>query len=391
MASYREYALPVNPPNPYTTYLHSLAPMLPADTTVCYTKYILGIIGILDLTRATKNVAEWTYPTSLLTTSMKPSANLTRLARDKTSYWAVAEDHHGALVRFVPTTGTFTRYSTPRAATPIVAPSDLMFDGTGMLWFSGCTRAALSTISRMDPSSGRVTSWPIPPAAMLNITTICPNAAGTRVWVSSVDLNVGSKRYWIGVLDVASGDFQCFAPKIYNGDSPRVMSLRQWERADETAVWFTAAPVTGSDPNVPAIYRTDYNGDVFHKYEASGNSWPRHVALEPGGTAWVSDYAAGSLVRCEPEACSRVPFVKRRFKLKPTRQALTATSARAKPMVSTAPMRTDAVHVIPHKCTSEYTALAMRHPDDIQFQGGGTTPLLAFVNWGDNTIGLLKP
>jgi streptogramin lyase len=109
MAGYRDFVLPTNPPSPYSAYLCSLATPRHGETTVWYTKYAIGVIGCLDTASAAQNVTEWTYPAPLLTSTMLGAANLRRIDRDETSFWCVAADAHGAIVRFEPKSGTFTR------------------------------------------------------------------------------------------------------------------------------------------------------------------------------------------------------------------------------------------------------------------------------------------
>src|SRR5437016_14421203 len=119
MASYQRWALPLNPPNPYGTYLHSLAPIRPNDQQIYYTKYIIGVIG--ELTPSEAAVREWTYPSQLFTSSMTSGANLTQLERDPKSddLWCVAQDPHGALVKFNAAKGQFTRYARAAVGTPL--------------------------------------------------------------------------------------------------------------------------------------------------------------------------------------------------------------------------------------------------------------------------------
>ena len=86
-----------------------------------------------------------------------------------------------------------------------------------------------------------------------------------------------------------------------------------------------------------------------------------------------------------------MPFKSRKFNLSPATQTLRAKSSKAKPVVGTAHPHDDTVSGIKHPCTVEYNAPSMHSPDDVRYLAGGVTPVLVFVNWGVNKIGLLTP
>jgi hypothetical protein len=387
MASYRTWTVPLNPPNPYGTYLHSLAPIRPKDRHIYYTKYIIGVIG--ELTPSKAAVREWTYPSQLFTSSMTSAANLTHLERDPKSddLWCLARDYHGALVKFNAATGVFTRYTTRAAGTPLIFPADLKFDGRGCIWLVGGTSGpALSTISRFEAASGKVTSWTIPATAMLNVSSIHPNTAGTKVWVSSVDTNLGSTRQWIGVLDVASGVLRCYSPTPYL--SPPGSICIVLSEGDPEYVWFTAT--ASADPVPPGIYRMDTAKEAFQKYESNAASLPRYIAIDAARRAWVTDIANNSVIHSEPEPCHSARFKKRNFKLKASQQRLETKAKVARVSVAQAPVQAATVQVSKHRCTTEF-ASSIQSPDHLRYQALEKRTALYLVNWGYNKIGLLHP
>ncbi|HSV28446.1 MAG TPA: hypothetical protein VLL76_02775, partial [Candidatus Omnitrophota bacterium] len=302
MSTYTEWTLPLNPPNPYPYYLHSLAPM--AKQTLYYTKYILGVVGELDT--KTDRVREWTCPPFSART---PTTNLTRIAADTASVWCVAQDYNGALIHFDPAHDTFTRWATRRVSTALVNPIDLDVGDKDIWYIAGGTT---STIARFDKATGHVVSWGIPVGSMLNLSSIAVDRVKKRVWVSSIDPNYGSQRAWIGCLDLTDGVLICYYPNPYGTNSPRSARVV----VDGDHVWFTAAKASGANTTVPAIYRMDRAGNAL-QFLVNTDSWPRHIAIEGGKAAWVTDIGNSAFVRCDPgNSCDKVVFAKAVFKVK---------------------------------------------------------------------------
>lgn len=374
---------------PYNTYLHSLAPIYKGETRIYYSKYILGIIGELDFSTKPGKVREWTFPPQLYTSSMSSSANLVRLDRtsESDSIWFALEEYHGGIGSFRPQTGLFTLLTTKTPMAPIRSPKDVRFDGKGNLWFvGGSTSPALSTLSRINPAGNLVDYWVIPEKAMLNVLSIFPNRAGDKVWISSVDPNIGSTRQWIGVLDVASGVLTCFSPKPYP-DSPRSIDIALHEKPGDDSVWFSAA--TGA----PAIYRFDVGHHIFEKHTTTSSSWPRYLALEATGSAWATDINGNSIIFCpKGKSCGEVIFQSKKFTLEKARQKLTRKELKVQPTMSKAPSQAVTVTKKEYPCALEYQFDALNSPDQIQLQyQGKKTPALFYVSWGANRIGMLTP
>ena len=402
MPRYVDWPLPLNPPNPYSVYLHSLAPVRPRDTAVYYTKYILGIIGELDVAGGTSaRVREWTFPPQLYTSTMNGSTiglvNLER-GKDPKALWCLLEEYHGALIQFLPgSSGLFTRFTTKVPDTPLIYPKDLKFDGRGNLWFIGSTVTShVSTISRFEPATKTATSWEVPATAMRNLVSIHPDSGGRKVWVSSVDANLPSTTQWIGCLDVASGVLTCFSPDPYL-DPPRSIDIVLVENRKPYSVWFTAAAslLLAPSPAVPAIYRLDLASNVFHRHVTDPRtSWPRFLAVDPGGVAWTTDIGRNSIVSCNPARdCGTVPFKSSTVRIRPSRARLLGKEFPVQSIVSTTVPQPDRVAVKHRPCADEYRAAAMQTPDRLQLQLPGTAPdpRLFFVCFGANKIGMLEP
>lgn len=389
MSTCTEWTLPLNPPNPYSTYLHSLAPIYQGETRIYYSKYILGIIGELDVSTKPGKVREWTFPPQLYTSTMSSSASLVRLDRtsESDSIWFALEEYHGGIGSFVPQTGLFTLLTTKTPMAPMRSPKDVRFDGKGNLWFvGGTTSPALSTLSRINPAGNLVDYWVIPEKAMLNVLSIFPNRAGDKVWISSVDPNIGSTRQWIGVLDVATGTLTCFSPKPYQ-DSPRSIDIALHEKPGDDSVWFSAA--TGN----PAIYRFGVGQQVFEQHTTTSSSWPRYLALDATGSAWVTDINGNSIIFCQKgKSCGEAIFQSKKFALEKARQQLTRKTCKVQPAMSKAPSRAVTVTQKKYPCALEYQFDGPNSPDQIQLQHQGKkAPAFFYVSWGANRIGRLVP
>jgi hypothetical protein len=346
-------------------------------------------------------VREWTYPPQLYTSTMMSGrpvglVNLER-APDSKALWCLLQEYHGALIQFLPgASGLFTRFTTSVPGTPLIYPQDLKFDDNGGLWFIGSTVTNhVTTISRFDPASKTATSWEVPRTAM-GAVSIHPDRAGKKVWVSSVDANIPSTTQWIGCLDVASGVLTCFSPQPYR-DPPRSIDIVLVENTQPYSVWFTAATsaLLTPSPAVPAIYRLDLATNAFHKHVVDpGTSWPRFLAVDPGGVAWSTDIGRGSIVSCTPARdCGTVRFKSSTFRLKSSKVRLLGKECPVRSTVSRTAPQPDSVTVKRHRCAEEYRAAAMQYPDRIQLQLPGTAPdpRLFFVNFGANKIGMLQP
>jgi sugar lactone lactonase YvrE len=402
MSSYQEWQLPLNPPNPYSTYLHSLAPIRPKDRRIYYTKYILGVIGELGVTSAVDNVREWTFPSQLYTSTMTGGmANLIRLERQPGSdyeFWCLLQDYHGALIHFDIRNGLFTRFTTRVPGSPLIVPQDLKIDEQGNIWSigtSGKPGTFVSAICRFDPKANLLASWPVPDKVMRNLVSICPDATGSKVWVSSVDPNLNAAPAWIGCLDVAASTFIYYTPPNPQQYPPRSIDIVLMEK---DSVWFTAAksawtPLPRNNV-VPGIYRLDLQSNTFSRFVTDPVAgWPRYIALDAKGSAWVSDIYSGAIVNCEPaRACGTTKFTVGNLRLKRSETQLVANEFPVEPVVSTSKPRKDSVAVKQYKCAMEYKASAMYCPDQIQLQlaskGAGR---LYFVCFGANKIGMLQP
>ena len=214
--------------------------------------------------------------------------------------------------------------------------------------------------------------------------------------MSSVDPNLPSTTQWIGCLDVASGVLTCYSPDPYR-DPPRSIDIMLVENTRPGSVWFTAAasPVLVPSPAVPAIYRLDLATNVFHRHVTDpATSWPRFLAVDPGGVAWTTDIGRQSIVSCNPQLdCGTVPFKSSTFRLKYSKVQLLVKEYPVKSIVSTTVPQPDSVAVKNYSCADEYRAAAMRTPDRLQLQlpGIAPNPRLFFVCFGANKIGMLEP
>jgi streptogramin lyase len=384
MPIYKEWALPINPPNPYGFYLHSLA-AIPKNKRIYYSKYLLGVVGELDPVQ--ESVREWTYPKNLYTSSMSSSIALTHMDSDGEALWIVADEHHGALVRFDPATHLFTRHTTRTPESPMMYLKNLKFSPSdNSLWFiGGSTRT--KTISRFDPASGYVTSWDVPQQAMLNVNAIWLSDRGTKVWIGSTDPNAGSTKAWVGCLDLSTDTLSCYYPYPYGGNSPRTSSII----VDGEHIWFTAATTNNANSTVPAVFRMDEDGRAA-KYQTTSSMWPRFLAKDPAGGVWATDIANNSLIYCPPAtSCGKSEFRKKKYKVTRWDQRLYRSTREVGNVRSNAPARTCAVSSKKNDCTKELRAPFIQWPDYLIGVNIGREFQLVFVNSGYNKISLVKP
>ena len=135
------------------------------------------------------------------------------------------------------------------------------------------------------------------------------------------------------LFEKASGVLTCFSPKPYP-DSPRSIDIALHEKPGDDSVWFSAA--TGD----PAIYRFGVGQQMFEKHKTTSSSWPRYLALDVTGSAWVTDINGNSLIFCpKGKSCGEAIFQSKKFTLDKVRQQLIRKEFKAQPTLSKTPSR----------------------------------------------------
>jgi hypothetical protein len=396
-----EWPLPLNPPNFLPFYLRSLAPILPGEKMVYYSKYILGVIGELDPTSKTDNVREWTFPQKLSPTRAS-TTNIVRITRGpKRHIWFAAEEWRGFVGSLEPKTGILTIYLTQKIGDdPMCYPHALCFDGKGALWFLSYARLG-DAIARLDLVTNRVRYWVIPWTSMgsfpgmLNSVSLSVNQAGGIVWVSSIDPNAGSTRAWFGKLDVAKNSFTTFRPQVPNLDSPSSMDVRVWEGASNPGVWFTAGNGSNSGTYTQRIYRRDGKTGLFHQYVIANDSYPRFIDfLDDTGSVAVSDLIRHSILVCNiAPSCGTLPFDQATVMIKPQSAVLERESRIVKPVISSSSPVQSTVSKNSSMCVDEFLLGTHPYIYELRVTNLGYPHSIFYINWGNNNnkIGALTP
>jgi hypothetical protein len=194
---------------------------------------------------------------------------------------------------------------------------------------------------------------------------------------------------------VAASTFFYYTPPNPQQYPPRSIDIVLMEK---DSVWFTAgksswAPLPRNNV-VPGIYRLDLMSNKFSRFVTDPiASWPRYIALDPKGSAWVTDINSSAIVNCEPaQTCGTIQFTVDHLKIKPSKTKLVVSEFAVEPVVSTSKPRKDSVAVKQYKCAMEYKASGMYCPDQIQLQlASKGADRLYFVCFGANKIGMLQP
>ena len=376
MAQLRTWELPLNPPNPYALYLQYLTNEF--DGKLHYTKYIVNVIGELDLNKTTRNVREWEIPPQILGTGYLPG-NPAGITHDQLGHvWFALESSH-RLVELDPATGTFVAYGGPQL--PVRYPRHLMFDGTGALWYTGAgSQGAL--IGRLDPNRKSATIWDLP-IEFLTPEGIWTEPAGETVWFTPVNPNVYMTGAFLGRLSGSNLDYWS-VPK--GGARPMNAGVVGEPANGPQNVWFTYA-IGGSQSRT---YRLHRPSATFYEYEPVSAS-PRKITLDADRNAWISDWSGKvSMIRAEAD-CGTADFDSGQFQVQPRRMRVRAESRRVKPRGSSVAPVTSQVPPTKDKC---YRNLPLPYPlasNGIQVTDVAGRPTVYFSQGSGRTIGELIP
>ena len=151
-------------------------------------------------------------------------------------------------------------------------------------------------------------------------------------------------------------------------------------------IWFTYMG-SGSSSRVFRLHRPS---GVFFEYRPV-MAFPRRVACDDAGNAWVSDWG-GKVSRIRHDAdCGTTAFPGKRVTLKRTTRRVKSITRRVQPVVHSVPSTDERVTRARANCYLDYP---LPYPaNGIQVTGGkaGVRPTVYFTEGLGNIIGRLKP
>lgn len=158
-----------------------------------------------------------------------------------------------------------------RARDPVQAPD-------GSIWWAGMWA---NLIGRIDPATGAVTEYTLPPKAMPH--TVTPDAEG-NIWYT------GNSNGTIGKLDPRSGMIT-----EYKMPDPAARDPHTAVFDKKGALWFTLQQSNMVGRLIPD------GGDIKLVKMPTANSRPYGIVISPDGTPWVSCNGSNCLARVDPQ------------------------------------------------------------------------------------------
>jgi streptogramin lyase len=386
MAQLTLWDLPLNPPNPYPFYLQYLTPE--QNGKLYYTKYILNVIGELDVTTASRNVREWRIPPALLGAGYSGDPMGITYDSDGKVWFALQGSHR--LVQFDPRANLFTSYggSLPpipypsiQTLFPIAYPRHLMFDEAGGLWYTGTgTNGAL--IGRLDPSRRTAVYWDLP-IDFLTPEGIWVEPNGEAVWFTPINPNSHLTGAFLARLAGHRLDYWTYPRPGRQPLNPGVAGERQ---SDPDNVWFSYS-VWGPSSRV---FRLNRPSNTFFEYEPQFAA-PRKIVLDANRNAWISDWTGKvSMIKAEAD-CGTIKLRPGSIEVKSKRMRVKSQERRAKPKGhSVAPTQTS-VSPAKDNCYRNYPLPYPLASNGIGITDPGTGPEIYFSEGSGRTIGKLIP
>jgi virginiamycin B lyase len=185
--------------------------------------------------------------------------------------WFVGQQ--GNYVGRIDADGTIRRFEID----PGTLPHNLVVDAKGTVWFTG---NANNRIVKMDPETGKITTFMIPDAAVRDPHTLAFDQKG-NAWFTAQ--NSG----FVGHFNTATEKFQLF--KMEQGSKPYGIVIDKAGRP-----WFDLFGTNKIGTIDPATMQ-------FRAYVLPNErSRPRRIELTSDGAVWYGDYTRGYLGRLDP-------------------------------------------------------------------------------------------
>lgn len=382
MATLTQWTLPLNPPNPYPFYLQYLTQE--QDGKLYYTKYILDIIGELNLrTKRLPNfVREWAIPPALFGGNPGGDANGIIIRRVKprlaVTVWFALESAH-RLVQLNPTTGLFTAFGGNQF--PIRYPRHLMVQGPN-LWYTGSgTQGALVGVLRPNR---RAAYWDLP-IELLTPEGLWVEADGAGVWFTPINSNMFYTGAFLARLEPSTNrlTYWSYPPP---GKRPVNAGVVGEPPTNPVNIWFTYYNPGPSS----RVFRLHRPSGTFFEYPPTFSA-PRKIVLDGAGNAWISDWSGKISTIAKDADCGTINFASRTMTVKPVEMDVQTWQARAAPTISPVTMTQGPVTPVRSGC---YVDFPLPHPlmsHGIQLNVYSGQPNLYFSQGSGIIIGRLTP
>jgi len=255
MATLEEWTLPLNPPNPNALYLQYLTPE--QNGRLFYTKYILDIIGELNIRREGDNVREWVVPSSLHNSACSQGDPIGIVYGPENQVWFAMESGH-CLVEFDPDKDLFKAYGGNSSTRfPIRWPRHLMSDKHGNVWYTGAgSQGALIGMLNADRRS--VVYWDLE-RIFITPEGIWVDSDGKGVWFTPINHNYGLTGAYLAHLDT-SENMLTYWMWPSPGRNPRNPGVVGEPATQPENIWFTYSGFGGPSSRV---YRLNIRSDTF--------------------------------------------------------------------------------------------------------------------------------
>lgn len=383
MPTVSQWTLPLNPPNSSPFYLRDISEE--RRHKLYYTKYIVNVIGELDVAATVDNVREWVLPPQIYAprTNADP-IGITYGPGDQDLVWFALQSAQRLAV-LDPATGLFISYG--GKGFPFGYPGRLMFDRSGALWYTAQTGTSGGLLGRLSPRRTVATYWDLP-IALLWPEGLWVQSNGEVVWFSPTNPNRGMTGGFLGRLEVATNQltYWSFPPP---GRAPAGAGTGGFPADEPADIWFTYDAWGTSS----RVFRFELSTGDFYEYASpSVIASPRRLAFDPDGNAWVSDLQGRITAIARTANCGTTRFVATTVTVKPIRRRVNKKQAPAQPAVHTAAPTHQAVPRVRSACQTDFP---LPHPltsDAIQMSAvPGERPNVYFATPSGNVIGRLQP
>jgi streptogramin lyase len=342
VATLTQWTLPLNAPNPYPFYLQFISEE--QRSKLFYTKYIVGVIGELDVSAAIDNVREWVVPPQIYAPASWADLRGIVYGPRKRVWFTMELSHR--LVEFDPATGLFTAYGGPNY--PVHYPRHLMFERSGAVWYTGAgTNGAL--IGRLNRTRTAATYWDLP-IDLLTPEGLWVQSDGKVVWLTPINTNAWMTGAFLARLEVATGQltYWTYPPP---GLLPENAGVAGWPRQKPTDIWFSYDE-SGAGSRV---FRLNLPTGALYEYAPpAGASSPRRFALDQNGNAWISDLR-GRVSRITRTAnCGTTKLVAHTVTVQPTQKPVSSKQGKARPAVHSVTPTKQTVTPVKSRCQADF-------------------------------------
>jgi streptogramin lyase len=368
--------LPLNPPNPYPFYLQYLTPE--REGKLYYTKYILNVIGELDVTTNTNNVREWEIPPTLLGGGYLAGNPIGITYAPDGKVWFALENSN-RLVKFDPASGVFTAFF--GSLLPIPYPRHLMFQKDPVVWYTGSgTNGAL--IGRLDLATQTATYWDLP-IEFLTPEGLWVEDDGKSVWFTPINPNAYMTGAFLARLGGGRLQYWTFPSP---GRRPVNAGVAAEPSTNPENVWFSY-DAWGSSSRV---FRLNLPSRTFFEYEPTFSA-PRKIALDARRNAWISDWSGKVSMITADADCGTTKFPSKTIRLRGVDMQVKSQEQAADPVVSSVPPTKQQVSPQKDNCYRHYPLPPPLASNGIHVTGAGRKTVVYFSQGSGRTIGQLIP